>query len=382
MAGLHFAFTADNSNFIQRVNEVKTSISSANSVLKKMGDDFDISTPEAKIVALNKVIRDNQEVLDKWTSRVNKWQQDATEAFNNSDFETFEAISKDIDEQTKKIDELTKETQQYVTVLSTVQSAAGQELTTQLVSAPKFFTSEEDYQYAIRLREKILELQDTIAKFDGSDDELAGLRKELSDTTSRFFAMNTAAAQAAASLGGELGGKAAQTSSLLYDLNTAVKAQESSLESLKSRLNETAESLSNLEAAGEDSQAIEDTRIKYDDLSVAVTNAEQKLAMLKSAQSDASMEWSKVSQEVNLHDSYMVKMLGGYEKYQTIIGNLPTPVQGAISSINGMTGAAKAFIATPLGAVIAAIVITLKTLKTWFDSSVEGQWLSLKYRDI
>jgi hypothetical protein len=38
-----------------------------------------------------------------------------------------------------------------------------------------------------------------------------------------------------------------------------------------------------------------------------------------------------------------------------------------------MTGAAKAFIATPIGAIIAAIVVVLQTLNTWLHSSEEGE---------
>lgn len=69
----------------------------------------------------------------------------------------------------------------------------------------------------------------------------------------------------------------------------------------------------------------------------------------------------------------LVKLLGGQENYNKIISNLPEPLKAAISGIQGMTTAAKAFIATPLGAVIAAIVLALQAMRTWLNSSVEGQ---------
>lgn len=69
----------------------------------------------------------------------------------------------------------------------------------------------------------------------------------------------------------------------------------------------------------------------------------------------------------------MVKLLGGTENYNKIISNLPAPLQSAISGIQGMATAAKAFVATPLGATIAAIVLALQAMRTWLNSSVEGQ---------
>ena len=73
------------------------------------------------------------------------------------------------------------------------------------------------------------------------------------------------------------------------------------------------------------------------------------------------------------HDSVLVRLLGGQEKYKTIMEGMPGPLHAAASGINGMTGAARAFIATPLGAIIAAIVLALQALSTWFTSSAEGQ---------
>lgn len=88
---------------------------------------------------------------------------------------------------------------------------------------------------------------------------------------------------------------------------------------------------------------------------------------------EVKQELQKTSEEVAEHSSLMVKMMGGYEKYQSVLGNLPGPLKNVITSINGMTGAAKAFIATPLGAIIGALVIALQALKSWFDSTAEGQ---------
>lgn len=75
----------------------------------------------------------------------------------------------------------------------------------------------------------------------------------------------------------------------------------------------------------------------------------------------------------NEHDSVIVKLLGGQEKYNEIMSKMPPSLQAAATGINGMTGAARAFIATPLGAILAAIVLALQAVSTWFTSSAEGE---------
>jgi len=55
------------------------------------------------------------------------------------------------------------------------------------------------------------------------------------------------------------------------------------------------------------------------------------------------------------------------------LSSIPGPMGGIVSGFGGMTKAALAFIATPIGAIIAAIVIALKALMTYFKGSEEGQ---------
>jgi len=55
------------------------------------------------------------------------------------------------------------------------------------------------------------------------------------------------------------------------------------------------------------------------------------------------------------------------------LSSIPGPMGGIISGFGGMTKAALAFIATPVGWVIAAIVVALKALMSYFKGSEEGQ---------
>lgn len=61
------------------------------------------------------------------------------------------------------------------------------------------------------------------------------------------------------------------------------------------------------------------------------------------------------------------------EAQSQAIGMLPGPLKGATSGFGSLIRAAKAFIATPVGAVLTAIVVALKALMTFFSSSADGE---------
>lgn len=82
---------------------------------------------------------------------------------------------------------------------------------------------------------------------------------------------------------------------------------------------------------------------------------------------------SKAESSARKHDSVLIKLLGGQKNYNEIMSKMPPSLQAAATGINGMTGAARAFIATPLGAILAAIVLALQAVSTWFTSSAEGE---------
>lgn len=64
---------------------------------------------------------------------------------------------------------------------------------------------------------------------------------------------------------------------------------------------------------------------------------------------------------------------GAFGKFKNNLASIPGPIGGVIKGIGGMTKAALAFIATPLGIVIAAITAGLLAVKAAFTGSEEGQ---------
>lgn len=63
----------------------------------------------------------------------------------------------------------------------------------------------------------------------------------------------------------------------------------------------------------------------------------------------------------------------GFAKFGNDLQAIPGPVGGIIKGIVGMTKASLAFIATPIGAIIAALAVAIMAVRSAFKSSEEGQ---------
>lgn len=358
----------------QGFNTLEAAIRAAGSQIKEM----DFGTAEEKIGALSYIIGENEKVLANETELLNKWKQDAQDAFNSGDTGTLEAVTADIDAQIAKIQELSQETEGYRNTLQAVMEVSG--MGAQTVEVPRLYDSEEDIKHVENLRQKIAATQAEIARLGADGGDTSKLTADLSQMKDELNDCERSAAETAAALGSDLGGRAAEAQQNLYQLNTAITAQQEVIARLSQALEEartTYETLQQTEGANSDE--VERAAAVYDSLSESLTNAQEQLAGLQGAQVTAQAQWQQVSNEVQTHDSIMVKMLGGYDNYQNIIGKLPQPIQSVIGGIQGMTGAAKAFIATPLGAILAAIILALQTVYTWLNSTVEGQ---LKFAEI
>lgn len=93
-----------------------------------------------------------------------------------------------------------------------------------------------------------------------------------------------------------------------------------------------------------------------------------------------SKQFKTVAKEVNNLDARLKGVDSSLGQSQRNVGNytsafqgLPGPIGGAIGGLKALTQASKAFIATPIGAIIAGIALALKSLTTFFRSSEEGQ---------
>lgn len=355
-------------------NTLEAAIRGAGTQIKGM----DFGTAEEKIGALSYIIQQNEAVIAENVSMLNKYKQEAEAAFSNGDTGLLDAITHDIDDQITKIDELTKETEDYRNVLQAVMAVSG--MGSQDIAIPRLYNSEEDIQHVEELRQKIIETTAEIARVGANGGDTSALVVSLSEMKDELNDCEISAAQAAAALGQDLGGRASEAQQSLHSLNTAISEQQEKINTITAAVDEARANFEALQQVeGTSSDEVERAAATYDTLSESLRNAQAEMIALQTAQETAQTGWQNVSEEINSHDSVLVKMLGGYESYSKILGKLPQPLQTAIGGIQGMTGAAKAFIATPLGAIIAAIVLALKALSTWFNSTVEGQ---LKFAEI
>ena len=355
-------------------NTLEAAIRGAGTQIKGM----DFGTAEEKIGALSYIIQQNEAVIAENVSMLNKYKQEAEAAFSNGDMGLLDAITHDIDDQISKIDELTKETEDYRNVLQAVMAVSG--MGSQDIAIPRLYNSEEDIQHVEELRQKIIETTAEIARVGADGGDTSALVVSLSEMKDELNDCEISAAQAAATLGQDLGGRAAEAQQSLHSLNTAIAEQQEKINTITAAVDEARANFEALQQVeGTSSDEVERAAATYDTLSESLRNAQSEMIALQTAQQTAQNQWNNVSEEIRTHDSLMVKMLGGYENYSAILSKLPAPVQSIISGIQGMTGAAKAFIATPLGAIIAAIVLALQAVNTWLNSTVEGQ---LKFAEI
>lgn len=355
-------------------NTLEAAIRAAGSEIK----DLDFGTTEEKIGALSFIIKKNEEIIAENVEALNKYKQDAEEAFASGDTGLLDVITKDIDARIAKISELSTETEGYRNTLQAVMSVSG--MGNESTNVPRLYSNEEDLKHVEELRDKILQTSAEIHRIGSDGGDTSQLTVELSSMKDELNNCEKSAVQAASALGTDLGGRASEAQQNLHNLNNAVSSQEEVVNNLMTALEEAKAKYDEIQQSeSANTEELERAAATYDMLSESLTNAQEQLIALQAAQSEAKFQWQSVSEEIKTHDSILVKMLGGYENYSQIIGKLPQPVQSVIGGIQGMTGAARAFIATPLGAIIAAIVLALQALYTWFNSTVEGQ---LKFAEI
>lgn len=280
MAGIKFDITADNSGFVSVMSQVQGSIQKTSKILEEVGKNFNIDGIENQMLALQKVIRDNEEVIERSKDRIGKFMADATDALNNNDRGMFDAINKDIETEIQRVKELTAETQEYKEALDVIQSIAGNMHTGE--TAPMLFNSEEEYKHVMQLREGIEELQSKIASFDGSDAELHGLRTNLSGMKDELRQCELNAASNAQKLG-ENGKAAAEASQRYYALGSAIDKQRGVVNDLVIKMNELADAKDEAVKSG-DTSAIDDATIKYDNMAQSVQEAKIHLINLETEQ--------------------------------------------------------------------------------------------------
>lgn len=114
-------------------------------------------------------------------------------------------------------------------------------------------------------------------------------------------------------------------------------------------------------------------------ISGSINELRQKLSSLKESYENlsATERNSDIGKQMQASIKELTEELGNAEAanrgFIDQVTGMPGPIGAAATSIQGMTKAAMRFIATPIGAVIAAISAALMALTSWFRRSEEGQ---------
>ena len=395
MAGLHFEFTGDNSNLMKRFAEIRQGMMQTQSMIESSGqnldnilavaqkqsvetakayakawDDYGMSTAtaEERTIALNRMLIDAQSQSDNAAAKIRDLGNELSNAIKDGNITAVDSLSEQISKANEDFANATEEIENLKIALSTLGQTS-----TESGMAPMLFT-EEDFNRVEEIKKELEELQSKRIDINISDTEFDSINEQIDSLNNELRTMQSEAEKAASKYGSSLGTAAAEASTRLFELNNAVNDQKKVLAELEEKLESAKKAYDEIKDSSDaDYDTIANARAQYEALSQSVANANTQLSLLTAQQNDASTQWSQVSGQLEQHDSIMVKMLGGYDNYQKILGNLPVGLQSVIGGMNGMTGAAKAFIATPLGAVIAAITLAIQALTSWFNSSREGQ---------
>lgn len=253
-------------------------------ILDQVGKNFNVEGVGNQIVALTKVIRDNEGVLTQSKDKLVQWAEQAKEAQKTGDKGLFDAITNDIKTEIATMENLIKETNDYKMALNEIKAINGIYSTGE--KAPMLFNTQEEFEHVERLKTGISELISTIANFNGTENDLQGLRLELSGMQEELRLCELNAAEAAAKLGD--GGRAAADASVkFFTLNKAVEEQTGVAAEMANKLNAAATELENAKAGG-DLSAIDDAQIKYNLLSESLQDAKMNLINLQTEQKKAS----------------------------------------------------------------------------------------------
>lgn len=257
-------------------------------LFQHLGKGFDVSTIDGKMNALRNAISDNNLTLRQWGESVELWSKQADEAFSKGDYDLFNVINKDIVQTKGDMKDLEAETAYLTNLLKQMEESIGQ-VSQSGTSAPRLFITEEDYQHVKDLEQAIGEMQSKLAQA-GTDTEFTTINAQIIDLQKELDAANANAVNAAAALGEGLGGKAAESSMRLYELNATLKEQQETYDDLVQKLEDVAQQMDLATAAGDVSR-LKDLQLEYQHLAEQVENANNALQETKGEQKDASSGW-------------------------------------------------------------------------------------------
>ena len=225
--------------------------------------------------------------------------------------------------------------------------------------------------------------------------------KPLSDTEKVVTSVGESAANA--------GAKASRLSEAFTSMSADVQLQATALQKVNSQIDENVEAQNKLKDALDGNRVTQEMytegmkslQAEYTSLTITKNElsqaVQQEIAMnqmvegsidqLKAKLSAQQAEYNKLSdaerksadvggkmsKQIQETEKSLAQATVTNKSFVDQLKSAPGPLGAAVGGIQGMVKAAWAFIATPLGAVIAALVIGLKAITSYFKRTEEGQ---------
>lgn len=311
-------------------------------LFQHLGKGFDVSTIEGKMNALRNAISDNNLTLRQWGEDVERWSKQADKAFSSGDYDLFKVINKDIVQTTGDIKDLEAETTYLTKLLKQMEESMGQ-MSQSSASAPRLFTTEEDYQHVKDLEQAIDELYGKLQQA-GTDTEFTTINAQIIELQQQLSAANQKATEAAAALGDNLGTKAADSSTRLYELNATLKEQQETYDDLVAKLEDVAQKMDAATAAGDTAQ-LKDLQLEYQHLAEQVENANNALSETKAEQKDAASNWesmlgtiSQLADGVEASTRPVGQAITSFSQLASVFKNSKSPVTAFRAAMQAMRG--------------------------------------------
>lgn len=235
-----------------------------------------------------------------------------------------------------------------------------------------YFKVGSDYENVIKLRTEIEKLKSTLSGMDGNTPPatLRAMEVQLSKNTKELDTMVSAAAKAGNELDQNFKDKIYQSSSALNDLTDKIISQKSVVRDVESDVKRLAATYANLGKFNTNSDQVlsELTAAKK-----ALDEEKVTLFGLQQEQAKSRLSVKKLKDEYALYKKTAGDVVVSNKEMLNAIQSIPGPVGQVATSIKTLTKASLTFIATPIGAVLAAISAGLAALTSWFNRTEEGQ---------
>lgn len=234
------------------------------------------------------------------------------------------------------------------------------------------FQIQADYDKVIKLRNEIAKLKQELKGMDSTQSPAAfkTLNTQLAASTQQLDGLVSKAAQAGAEMENGFKKKIFDASQSVNGFTEKIIAQKAVVRDVESDVRKLAEAYQN---AGKGTPKANAIFADYKSAKKALEEEKVSLFALQQEQANARLSVKKLRDEYSLFKKSSGDVVDSNKELISAIQGIPGPIGQAASSIKSLTKASLAFIATPLGAVLALISAGLATLFSWFKRTEEGQ---------